>query len=146
MNGTHPSDEVLQQYVVEPEACTAEEIGHIGSCPDCRAAAAAYHALTDELTNQPLPAFGFDLAGSVIARLGEQPKIQRNEGSILTSLLIAAFIGVPLWWFRRSAYYVFTDMPAVFYGVLLVTTAIVVGMYLLRLHKKYQDVINLLNK
>ena len=154
MSGTHLSDEVLQQYVIERAACTAEEISHIGSCPDCQAAAAAYEALTNQLASRPVPSFDFDLSAAVIAQLAaapvptqEEPRVQQGKtGSALTIVLIAAFIGVPLWLFRRSAYFVFTDMSAVFYWLVLAASAVVLGLFLLRLYNKYQQVINLINE
>lgn len=161
MSGTHPSDEVLQQYVWQPAACTAQEIGHIESCPECREAVATYGMLGEAFKEQPAPAFDFDLAAAVIARLkdaertrqqglvarpGQQAGRKREERPALMVLLIALIAGVPAWLFRKSAYFVFTDMPSAFYWVLLASGGIVVGLFLLRLHKKYHDVINLLNK
>ena len=69
MSGTHPSEEALQQYVLDPSACAPGEIDHIGNCPACREAAAAYRMLADALKEQPAPAFDFDLASAVIAQL-----------------------------------------------------------------------------
>jgi hypothetical protein len=146
MSGTHPSEASLQQYVLDREACTQEDISHIGTCPDCRTAVAVYEMLAGVLKAQPAPAFHFDLAASVIAQLEAPPRRKMKEGSALTAVLIALVIGVPAWLFRKSAYFVFTDMSADFYWVVLAAAAIVVGMFLLRLHKKYQDVINLINK
>jgi predicted anti-sigma-YlaC factor YlaD len=146
MNGTHPSDEALQQYVLDPTACAPGEIDHIGSCPACREAAAAYRMLADTLKEQPAPAFDFDLAAAVIAQLEAPHQPKRKEGAVLTAVLIAVVIAVPGWLFRKSAYFVFTDMSAQFYWMLLATAGIVVGLFLLRLHKKYQNVINLINK
>jgi hypothetical protein len=146
MSGTHPSDEALQQYVLDPAACAPGEIGHITGCQECQAAAAAYRMLAVALEEQPAPAFDFDLAAAVIARLEPPPQRKRQEGSVLTAILIAAAILIPAWLFRRSAYFVITDMPAVFYWVVLIVAGLVVGLFLLRLHRKYQDVINLINK
>ena len=146
MSGTHLSDEALQQYVLDPAVCTAGEIEHIGSCPECQEAAAAYRMLADALQEQPAPTFDFDLAAAVIAKL-ETPKVRKTrDGSVLTAILIATAVIIPAWLFRRSAYFVFTDMSAAFYWVLLAAAGIVVGVFLLRLYKKYQDVINLINK
>jgi hypothetical protein len=146
MSGTHPSEASLQQYVLDRAACTQEDIGHIGSCADCQAAAAVYEMLAGVLKAQPAPAFNFDLTAAVIAQLDAPPRRKQKGGPALTAVLIALVIGVPAWLFRRSAYFVFTDMSADFYWVVLAAAAIVVGMFLLRLHKKYQDVINLINK
>jgi anti-sigma factor RsiW len=155
MSGTHPSEEILQQYVLDRAACEAEAIDHIGSCGECRAAIAAYGVLTEALCSQPAPEFDFDLAASVIVRVREAkmreqaavaPVRGRKSGAIGMVIMIALFVGVPAWLFRKSAYFVFTDMSADFYWVLLAAAAIVVGFFLFRLYKKYQDVINLINK
>lgn len=154
MSGIHPSDEALQQYVLDPAGCAPEETVHIGSCPDCQDSVASYRLLAEALKGQPAPAFGFDLAAAVITQLEAlpqqktllqpeaPPQRKQKEGSWLTAVLITLAIVVPAWLFRRSAYFVFTDMPAVFYGMLLITAGIVIGFFLLRLHKKYQDVLN----
>jgi hypothetical protein len=146
MSGTHPSDEVLQQYALDSVTSTPGEIDHIRNCPVCREAVAAYGMLATALKEQPAPAFGFDLAASVIARLEAPREKKRKEGGALTGILIALIVLVPAWLFRKSAYFVFTDMSAIFYWLLLVAAGIAVGLFLLRLHRKYQDVINLINK
>jgi hypothetical protein len=146
MSGTHPSDEALQQYVLDPSACAPGEIDHIAGCPACRETTAAYRVLADTLKELPAPVFDFDLASAVTARLETPPESRRKESAVLTVSLIALVAGVPAWLFRKTVYFVFTDMSAQFYWMLLATTAIVVGLFLLRLYKKYQDVINLINK
>ena len=154
MSGIHPSEEILQQYVLDRADCLAEVIDHIGSCPKCQATIAAYEALGELLSSQPAPEFDFDLATSVIVRVREVrarqqaagPVRERKGGAVGMAFVVALFVGVPAWLFRKSAYFVFTDMSAAFYWVLLAATGIVVGFSLLRLHKKYQDVINLINK
>ena len=155
MSETHPSEEILQQYVLDRATCEAETVGHIASCPECRAAISAYAALTDALNSQPAPEFDFDLAASVIARVREikmrelaavTPVHERKGGAVALALMVALVVGVPAWLFRKSAYFVFTDMSAGFYWLLLAATGIVVVLFLLRLHRKYQDVINLINK
>lgn len=154
MSERHPSDEVLQQYVLNPVACTPEEIGHIGSCRGCQDSVAAYQLLAQALKEQPAPAFDFDLAATVIGKLeaGSQftqlqapPRQKWQKGSVLTAVLIILAIVIPGWLFRRSAYFVFTDMSAVFNWIVFIVAGLVVGLFLLRLHKKYQDVINLIN-
>lgn len=145
MNEKHPSEETLQQFVLERAACPAEEISHIERCPECLAVVAAYSALVNELSSQAVPTFDFDLAAAVIGKL-EKAAVPPAKTPKLTMVLIAIFIVVPLWLFRRSAYFVFTDMPAVFYWLVLAAAAIVVGLFVLRLYKKYQQVINLINE
>jgi anti-sigma factor RsiW len=160
MSGIHPSEEIVQQYVVDRPGCTAEQISHIAGCPECQAAVAAYVLVAEVLRKQPAPVFDFDLAGAVIrqvegaegsgafapAKRAVMDGNIRKRGGVPMAVLIAAIAGVPAWLFRKSAYFVFTDMSAVFYWVLLAAAGIVVGLFILRLHRKYQNVINLINK
>jgi|SRR6185437_5123066 len=145
MSRTHPSEEVLQQFVLEAVTCSAEEISHIESCPECQSTVATYKVLAGELAGLAAPAFDFDLVAAVIGQLEEAaaPQAKTPKGTIV---LIAAFIVIPLWLFRKSAYFVFTDMSAVFYGLVFAAAGIVVGVFLLRLYKKYQQIINLINE
>lgn len=101
--------------------------------------------LVGALKEQPAPAFDFDLAAAVIAQLEPPQRRTRQGASMLTAVIITVAIIVPAWLFRRSAYFVFTDMSAAFYGVLIAAAGIVFGFFLLRLYKRYQDVINLIN-
>lgn len=182
MSGTHPSEETLQQYVLDPTACRQEELDHFGSCPHCQALIRIYALLTIELDHQPAPAFDFDLAAVVIEQvqatgvhprpvtppvqqqqatppvqqLRPTPPVQqqqatppvphRSGGSLAMWMMVVLAIGVPAWLFRRSAYFVFTDMSPDFYWLSLAATGLVIAFFTLRLQKKYQDVINHLNK
>src|SRR5579863_1265282 len=139
MSGTHPPEEMVQLYVLTREACSPEAIGHIENCPDCRAAVAAYGLLSDELARQPVPEFNFDLTAVVMAgvqeinareRLDAAPAKQQKASAAGMAVMIVLVIGVPAWLFRKSAYFVFTDMSAVFYWVLLAAAAIIVGFFL----------------
>ena len=80
MSGIHPSDEGLQQYVLDPAACAPGEIDHIAGCPECQEAAAAYRVLSDALKEQPAPTFDFDLAAAVIVNLKTPPQ-RKRQGS-----------------------------------------------------------------
>ena len=155
MSGVHPSEESLQLYVLDRASCNPEEVGHIESCPECVAAVDAYRLLTSELEKQPLPEFDFDLAAVVLQqvtlirsqdRRQSDPARERKRSSAAMAALILVVIGIPAWLFWKSAYFVFSDMSADFYWMLLAAAVIVVGLFLFRLYKKYQDVINLINK
>ena len=149
MNGAHLSEEELQQYILDRPACTPEDIAHLDGCPDCQAQAAAYSQLMEGLRQQSAPVFGFDVSAMVLSQLAPERKTERRVNRRThwgMAALILVITGVPAWLFRKSAYFVFTDMPALFYWAVLCTAAVVVGLFILRLHKKYQDVINLINK
>ncbi len=161
MSSTHPSEETLQRYGLDRTDCQPEEIEHIDSCLECQSMASAYTVLAEVLSSQPAPAFKFDLAAAVAVKIREARALERAEAegrgaeaaakerrrsAAMMAIMIAIVIGVPAWLFRKSAYFVFTDMSAGFYWVLLATAGLFVGVFIARLHRKYQDVINLINK
>jgi hypothetical protein len=149
MSGMHPSEEILQKFAGDRHGCQPDEIAHIEGCAECRAAVAAYAIVMQELEHLPAPAFDFNLAHMVIDRIlaAEGKVVVKRKGSgAPMAAQIAAVVGLAVAFFWKSAYFVFTDMAANFYWVLLVVTAIVVGLFIVRLHRKYQQVINLINK
>ena len=77
MSGAHLSAEALQQYILDKQGCTPENIAHMDSCPDCQAQVAAYTLLMVELSQQPPPVFGFDVSAVVMGRLAESPVAER---------------------------------------------------------------------
>jgi hypothetical protein len=159
MSGRHLSAEELQQYVLNRAACPAESILHVGACPVCQADVAAYALLMEGLGQQPRPAFDFDIAAAVMERLEAEPGIKATPEAEMAvrsradrpyryvmAIVIAAVTGIPAWLFWRSAYYVFTDVSAVFlYSILTMASAILL-LRVLHIYKKYQHIINIINK
>jgi anti-sigma factor RsiW len=155
MSGMHPSEETLQQYALDHADCGREEIDHIGNCAHCQALIAIYGVVIAELDRQAPPVFDFDLTATVMRRVQTTRVQQRpqtapaqEQRSNITAIrtVIALVIGIPAWLFRKSAYFVFTDMSPAFYGLLLAAAGVVIGLFIFRLQRKYQDVINLINK
>src|ERR1700722_15406736 len=155
MSGEHPSEETLQQYVLDRAVCQPEEIDHIAGCPDCQTVVAVYGLLTTGLAGQEAPEFQFDVAAAVRQRIEldrsaerwqAETNRDRKRSSLGMAALILVVIGIPAFLYWKSAYFVFTDMSAGFYWILLAAAGIVVGLFVFRLYKKYQDVINLINK
>jgi len=153
MSGAHLSAEELQQYILDRPACTEEDIAHLDGCPDCQAQVAAYAMLMEGLQQQPPPVFGFDVSAMVMRRLAESPvagQVAERRADRRTRLATAALIllvtAVPAWLFRKSAYYVFTDFPAVFLYLILAAAGVFVLLSILQLMKRYQQIINIINK
>jgi anti-sigma factor RsiW len=153
MNGNHLSAEELQQYVLDRGACTTESILHVGACPDCQADIAAYSVLMGSLRQQPKPAFDFDVAAAVMERLERQPGRKalpfgnktRPFGYMMAALILL-MTGIPAWLFRKSAYFVFTEIQAVFLYPILVAAGLIMLLRILHLYKKYQQIFNIINK
>jgi anti-sigma factor RsiW len=149
MSGAHLSAEALQQYILDKQGCTPEDIAHVDSCPDCQAQVAAYTLLMAALSQQPAPKFGFDVSAMVLGQLAPERKTERRVNR-RTSWGMAAIIllvtAVPAWLFRRSAYYVFTDISAVFLYLILAAAGVFVLLRVLHLMKRYQQIIKIINK
>ena len=149
MSGAHLSAEELQQYILDRAACTPEDIAHLDGCPDCQAQVAAYGLLMEGLRQQPAPVFGFDVSAMVMRRLAESPAAERKADRfprLATAALILVVTAVPAWLFRKSAYYVFTDFPAIFLYLILAAAAVFMLLRVLHLMKRYQQLINIINK
>lgn len=154
MSGAHLSEEELQQYILDRPACTPEDIAHLDGCPDCRARVAAYGLLMEGLGQQPAPVFGFDVSAMVMGQLAESPGVGQRAAErrverptrMTTATLILLITAVPAWLFRKSAYYVFTDFPAIFLYLILAAAAVFMLLRVLHLMKRYQQLINIINK
>ena len=157
MSGAHLSEEELQQYILDRPGCTPEDIAHLDSCPDCQAQVAAYAMLMEGLSQQPAPVFGFDVSAVVMGRLAESPVGERGAESgaerradrrtwLATAAPIVLVTAVPAWLFRKSAYYVFTDFPAIFLYLILAAAGVFLLLRILHLMKRYQHIINIINK
>ena len=149
MNGAHLSEEELQQYILDRPACTPEDIAHLDGCPDCQAQAAAYSQLMEGLRQQSAPVFGFDVSAMVLSQLAPERKTERRVNRRThwgMAALILVITGVPAWLFRKSAYYVFSDISAVFLYLILAAAGVFVGLRVLHLVRRYQQIINIINK
>jgi anti-sigma factor RsiW len=146
MNGNHLSAEELQLYVLDRGACTTENILHVGACPDCQADIAAYSVLMGSLRQQPKPAFDFDVAAAVMERLEREPASKARPFGYMMAALILLMTGIPAWLFRKSAYFVFTEIQAVFLYPILVAAVMIMLLRILHLYKKYQHIFNIINK
>jgi hypothetical protein len=157
MSRAHLSAEELQQYILDKPECTPEDIAHVDSCPDCQAQVAAYTLLMKELGQQPTPVFGFDVSSMVLPQLAgtratehrteraTERKVNRRTGWGMAALILVV-AGVPAWLFRRSAYYVFTDISAVFLYLILAAAVVFMLLRVMLLIKRYQQIINSINK
>jgi len=165
MSRAHLSAEELQQYILDKQGCNAADIVHVDSCPDCQAQVAAYTLLISALSQQPAPGFGFDVSAMVLRQVVGSPvavrraehraelttdraterRVNRRTGWGMAALILMV-AGVPAWLFRRSAYYVFTDISAVFLYLILAAAAVFMLLRVLHLVKRYHQIIHSINK
>lgn len=155
----HLSDTDLQQYVLDKTVCSPAVIQHMEACESCRAAAAGYRWLVGEISQQPAPAFDFDLSAAVLSRLEEQgtplamPGQSRNAGRPLSGrrrnilLLPLGLVAVAGCGFWLRGY-----LAQVFYGIfplfiyLIFMTAIPFLLLLgVDLYKRYKQQLKILD-
>lgn len=165
MSGKHLNEDMLQQYVLEPAACPPEAIAHLAVCPQCRIEAAAYLQLGKALRDQPAPEFAFDLAAAVMEQLGARPGAamemarrgsqpgaavrvrEPRQGPRLTvPAVIAIVAALPAWLFRKTAYLVFSDMSGAAAWVILALAGVAVLFSCYKYYRRYQQVLQLINK
>lgn len=146
MSDMHLSARELQEYILDRSSLAADRAAHAGVCPDCRAEIEAYTLLMEGLGRQPKPAFDFDVAAAVLAQLQPaEQKADRRYRYILAAV-ITVITGVSALLFWRSAYFVFTDISAVFLYPALAAAGLFILLKTLQLYKKYQQIFHLLNK
>ena len=165
MNGVHPSDMELQQYVLDRSACLPDTLAHLDWCAECQAGIAVYGVLFGELKQQPGAAFDFDVEALVLERVAgiARPPATEGMGAAMAGTGAEAGAGaeagvtrtsryfkwgmaaiifvvsvVPAWLFRKNAFYVFTGVSAFFLYLMLGAALMIVLLRIMAMYKKYQ--------
>ena len=152
MSGEHLEEDMLQRYALEPAACPPEAVAHLAECPKCRFEATEYLLLGKALGDLPVPEFRFDLAAAVMGKVGSHADgaVRVRESRLMSRLVlpvvIAIVVAFPAWLFRRAAYFLFRDISGAVAWIILASAAIVVLFNAYRYYRKYQQVIQLINK
>jgi len=164
MSGEHLEEDMLQRYALEPAACPPEAVAHLAECPKCRFEATEYLLLGKALRDLPVPEFRFDLAAAVMGEVGPHADaavmgevgshadgaVRVRESRLMSRLVlpvvIAIVVAFPAWLFRRAAYFLFRDISGAVAWIILASAAIVVLFNAYRYYRKYQQVIQLINK
>ena len=152
MSGEHLEEDMLQRYALEPAACPPEAVAHLAECPKCRFEATEYLLLGKALGDLPVPEFRFDLAAAVAGKVGSHADgaVRVRESRLMSRLVlpvvIAIVVAFPAWLFRKTAYFLFRDISGAVAWIILASAAIVVLFNAYRYYRKYQQVIQLINK
>ena len=143
----HPSEEELQQYVSDPEACAGSVIEHIVSCEECLVKAKTYRLLFAGISQQPRPVFEFDLADLVIAQLEQtKPTYSINSWGIYLYSLIGLIGGLTLsFLFHEFLAGLFIRYSNLLLYLFMATTAIVLLFQCIEICGKYRRQIRVLN-
>jgi anti-sigma factor RsiW len=148
MKTNHLAEEQMQQYALDPKGCPRGVAEHVAACPQCKAAAAEYQVLFALVKAQPKPAFDFDVASLVMARIPQpQPRFSAADFAMYLLMAAAAILAacVPVLWFKEA---LLTLFAAISSGVLYAAAAIaatVIGLQALENYKDYRKKIYILN-
>ena len=138
----HLSEEELQMVASGQEVADAATTQHIESCTLCQEQLEAYKLLVSTINEQPKAVFNFDLADAVLQQL--QPAPPKKTFS-LRPFIIAAFIAIPLYLFRKNFLLLTTGIPAAFLLLSVVACIVIIGFSIFKLYHTYQRQMEHLN-
>jgi hypothetical protein len=143
----HLSEAEIQEYVLDKDGCPSSVTSHIRVCETCRASAAAYQSLFTGISQEPSPAFDFDLTSLVMPQLPVTPP-KPSPYRFLMYLLIPALgiaAGIPLYLFKGELIAIFASvLPMSLYLILLI--ALSIGIFqCVDMYKRYLKQIHHIN-
>lgn len=138
----HLSEEELQMVAGGQEVADAATTQHIESCALCQEQLKVYKLIVSAINEQPKAAFNFDLAGAVLKQL--QPAPAKKTFS-LRPFIIAAFIAISLYLFRKNFLLLTTGIPAAFLLLSLGACILIIGFSIFKLYHTYQRQLEQLN-
>lgn len=138
----HLSEEELQMVASSKQFADAVKGQHIESCPLCQEQLEVYKLLVSTINEQPKAAFNFDLADAVLQQL--QPAPAKKTFS-LRPFIIAAFIAIPLYLFRKNFLVLTTGIPSAFLLLSVVACITIIVINVFKLYHTYQRQLEQLN-
>ena len=131
----HLSDEVLQLIASGQQIAETVTLRHIESCALCQEQLDSYTLIVSAIKEQPKAAFNFDLAGAVLKQL---PPAPAKKTFSVRPFLIAAFIAIPLYLFRKNFLLLTTGISTAFLLISAVACIIIIGFSIFKLYHTYQ--------
>jgi hypothetical protein len=133
MKALHLTDEEIQEYILNKSAMDLSTNEHVSTCEECTAKVANYQLFFAAIKQQPQPAFDFDLAELVMAKLpAPKPVTAPGNSFIYIFVMVAlASTGAALYYFRTFIASLFTSItPLLIYltAVTLITLAVFLSM------------------
>jgi len=165
MRADHLSDMELQQWVLDPTNCGAEQLAHLGQCEKCMIKAGEYRLLITQIRQEPAPVFDFDLKEVVLSQLrGYERQLEPGYEQVLPSdgshepirtrgsgpmgivwLVVFLVPGALLYLFGKEVRGLFSGFSGMMLWLLGTSAAIILLFQSIELYKKYQRKIDALN-
>jgi hypothetical protein len=147
MTTKHPSDDELQQYILNGGPISNDVTAHINACEDCRARMETYRVLIMGIEQLPAPVFEFDLQELVLSRL-PAPIEKNKEGNLSPWVFIgptAMAGGLIIYFFGRYFPGLLTGVATLANGLVVVSACILAMVLGVDMYKSYKKKINALD-
>jgi uncharacterized membrane protein YcjF (UPF0283 family) len=144
MKTRHVSEEILQQYAINA-LTDADIIAHITSCKSCKQQAAVYQAIFSGIKERPKPAFEFDLAETVLAKMPDKQPVRAYLWDYLLGSCAILLLAVPAYTYRKILMDVFKNAQSVVISTVLMVAVVIIGLQVVELSNKYRKQSKLLN-
>jgi len=167
MNG-HLTDEMIQEFIWDPEALDLSARAHILTCEHCKTRAENYQVLFTEMEQLPKPAFNFDLSNLVLNQIMDQklnasvntnpvmspvPAIEKLNASkpkniwtgIVITLMAIGLIGTPVYLFKDSFQDIIAEVSVMGTYVIIMTVVLIAAFLVFDEYRKYNHQINSLD-
>jgi hypothetical protein len=140
----HLTDDEIQEFVLDPAVCKTGIAGHVRGCEQCRTKAVNYRLLVTGIKLQPPPVFDFNLAESVLAQLPAKKAGFRREELLIYLVVFGGLVlaGMSFYVFRSYIGNILTGITPILIYLMAVTFLIILVMYVIDMHKNYQEKMN----
>ena len=142
MISQHLSEEELQMVASSQQVADDARTQHIEICTFCREQLEVYKLIVSAINEHPKAAFNFDLADAVLEQL---LTASAKKTFNLRPFIIAAFIAVPLYLFRKNFLVLTSGIPAVFLLLSVVAAIAIIVINIFKLYHTYQRRMEQLN-
>jgi hypothetical protein len=140
MSAVHPSDNDIQQYVMDNSNHRTTIWEHIQSCEQCKTKSEVYKLLIEGIGQQEVPSFDFDLPGLVLSQLPQkkQHHFLDNIFLYLSLSIVALLAGALLYLFRNQLIGLFEGVSAISILLMVTTMVTILTLLAMDLLKTYQ--------
>jgi hypothetical protein len=147
MTTKHPSDDELQQYVLNDGSINKDIAAHINACEDCKARVETYRVLIMGIEQLPVPVFEFDLPELVLSRL-PTPVEKNKESNLSPWVFIGPSVitgGLIIYFFGGYFPRLLTGIATLANGLIVVSACILATVLGIDMYKTYKKKINTLD-
>jgi len=143
----HLTDDEVQQLVIGELNYEKEIAEHIHLCEKCKAKVEVYRLLITGISQQPEPAFDFDVSAAVLKQLATQSS-RTTSDKLLTWIFIFICVGLTgsvFYFFRGFLYSLFKGITGISIYLMVISAITVIAILFAEMYKKYQKEMKVLD-